>query len=193
MRGLGASALILLLGTSEVACRAVPAAAGATSTERESPRPMMSGENQASMSFERVLQIAQSKAPDAKAHLEQLRDQGPDDAQLPMLARRILNRWSDSDNTYFSQVPQLLENTCITAEQLKALYPTEVEAKRLHVEIRVDADGKPVRASVIGGTDDKQLKEAVAHSLMQRRYVPAKDHGSYVDATLTIECRVEVR
>ncbi len=154
---------------------------------------MMSSENQETMSFERALQIAQSRAADAKVQLEQLRDRGPDDAQLPMLARRILNRWSDSDNTYYSEVPQLLENYCITVKQLKALYPGEVEAKRLYIEIRVDADGRPVRASVIGGTDDRQLKEAVVHLLMQRRYAPAKEHDSYVDATLTIECRVEVR
>jgi hypothetical protein len=154
---------------------------------------MTSSENQETMSFERVLHIAQSKTPDAKAQLEKLRDQGPDDAQLSMLARRILNRWNDSDNTYYSQVPQLLENTCIPLEQLNALYPGKVEAKRLYIEIRVDADGRPVRASVIGGTDDKQLKEAVVHLLMRRRYAPAKDHDSYVDATLTIECRLEVR
>lgn len=193
MRQLGTTTVIVLLSAAELACRAaVPAAARATSRS-ESPRPMMSSDNQETMSFERALKIAQSKAPYAKAQLEQLRDRGPNDGQLPMLARRILNRWSDSDNTYYSELPQLLENHCITLEQLKALYPGEIEAKRLYIEIRVDADGRPVRASVIGGTHDKQLKEAVVHLLMERRYAPAKEHDSYVDATLTIECRVEVR
>jgi len=191
MRSSGAGVLIVLLGTAVIGCRAVPAAERSSSKQRESPRPMMS--SQETMSFERILQIAQSKAPDAKTQLERLRDQGPGDAQLPMLARRILNLWNDVDNTYHSRTPQVIENHCITVDELKSLYPGEVEAKRLYIEIRVDADGKPVRASVIGGTDDKQLKDAVVHSLMQRRYVPAKEHDSYIDSTLTIECRVEVR
>lgn len=145
------------------------------------------------ISFEQVLQIARSKTAKAKAQLEQVRDQTSDDSRISMLARRILNRWDVKSNTYYSKVPQLLESTCLDTEELKALYPGEVEAKRLYVEIRVDADGNPVRASVVGGTDNKKLKETIVHSLMQRRYAPAKENDTYVNATLTVECRLEVR
>jgi hypothetical protein len=154
---------------------------------------MISNANDSEVTFERVLQIAQGKTSEAKTKLEKLRDAGPDYGQVPMLARRILNRWDNSTNTYYAEVPQLLESTCVDTEQLKAMYPGEVEAMRLYIEIRVDADGRPVRASVIGGTDDKQLKEAVVHALMQKRYAPAKEHDAYVDATLTVQCRLEVR
>jgi hypothetical protein len=157
-------------------------------------RPMISNANDFDVTFEGVLEIAQAKTPEAKTELEKVRDAGPDDGQVPMLARRILNRWdNNNNNTYHAEVPQLLESTCVDTEQLKAMYPGEVEAMRLYVEIRVDADGRPVRASVLGGTDDRPLKEAVVHTLMQKRYVPAKERDAYVDATLTVQCRLEVR
>jgi hypothetical protein len=98
MYRIGATVVILLFSTAQVACRAAPVAARGTLKRREAPRPMMG--NQEAMSFERVLQIAQSKRAGAKAQLEQLRDHGPTDAQLTMLARRILNRWNDGNNTY---------------------------------------------------------------------------------------------
>jgi hypothetical protein len=154
---------------------------------------MISNANDFDVTFEGVLEIAQAKTPEAKTELEKVRDAGPDDGQAPMLARRILNRWDNNNNTYHAEVPQLLESTCVDTEQLKAMYPGEVEAMRLYVEIRVDADGRPVRASVLGGTDDRPLKEAVVHTLMQKRYVPAKERDAYVDATLTVQCRLEVR
>jgi len=153
----------------------------------------MSSTEHAEMSFEQVLQIARSKTAESKAQLEQVRGKEPDGSQISMLARRILSRWDDKSNTYYSTVPQLLESTCIDTEELRAMYPGEVEAKRLYLEIGIGADGNPVRASVIGGTDNKQLREAVVHSLMQRRYAPAKENDTYVDATLTVECRLEVR
>lgn len=154
---------------------------------------MISSAVQPEMTFEQVLQIAKSRAPEAKAQLEQVRDHEANHRQITMLARRILNRWDDESNTYYSRVPQLLESTCIDTEQVKAMYPGEVVAKRVYVEIRVDAQGNPVSASVMRGIDDKQVKEAVVHSLMQQRYVPAKENDTYIDATLTIECRLEVR
>lgn len=192
MWGLRSAAVVVLASVSAFGCQH-PAPASPAATSDVKATPMTSNANQGEMTFDGVLQIAKSKAPDAKTRLEQLRDQGPDDAQLPMLARRILNRWDINGNTYYSKAPQLLESTCIDTEQLKAMYPGEVEATRLYVEIRVDAGGRPVRASVVGGTNDKQLKEAIVHSLMQKRYAPAKENDTYVDATLTIECKLEVR
>lgn len=144
------------------------------------------------MTFGEVLQLASSKSSDAKRHLEEVRVASHDE-QVQMLARKILNRWDDGANTYYSKTPQALESTCIDTDELKRLLQRDVDASRLYVEVRVGADGKPVRASVIGGTDDKQLKDAIVHSLMQKRYAPAKEKDRYVDATLTVECRVEVR
>jgi hypothetical protein len=37
------------------------------------------------------------------------------------------------------------------------------------------------------------LKEAVVHSLMQKRFAPTKEQHAYLDATLTVQCRLEVR
>lgn len=68
-----------------------------------------------------------------------------------------------------------------------------MDATRIYVEVRVDAAGRPVRAFVSGGTKDEQLKDAIVRSLMQKRYVPAKVTDQYVDATLTAQCRIEVR
>lgn len=144
------------------------------------------------LTFGTVLEVANSGSSDAKRRLEEFRD-GAHDKQLRMLARKILTRWDDAANTYYSKMPQALESTCIDTGELKRLLQRDVDASRLYVEVRVGADGKPVRASVIGGTDDRELKNAIVHSLMQKRYVPAKESDHYVDATLTVECRVEVR
>jgi hypothetical protein len=149
-------------------------------------------EKASEVTYERVLEIAKSKKSDAKPRLEKLLDDSTD-RRLQMFARRILGHWDDQANTFYSKVPQALESTCIDTEEVKKLFPGEAEATRAYVEVRVDADGKPVRASVIGGTEDKALKDALTHSLMQKRYVPAKEGDSYVDATLTLECRLEVR
>lgn len=142
--------------------------------------------------FGNVLQIASSKNSDAKRHLEAIRDASHDE-QVQMLARKILNRWDDDANTYYSKTPQALESTCIDTEDLKRLLQRDVDASRLYAEVRVSADGKPMRASVIGAAGDRQLQDAIVHSLMQKRYVPAKENDQYVDATLTVECRIEVR
>jgi hypothetical protein len=144
------------------------------------------------LTFEQVLQMARSKTIDAKKRIERVRDEGRDE-ESQMLARRILGRWDDEANTYYSETPQALESACIDTDELKRLLQREVDATRVYVEIRVDADGRPVRASVSGATEDKQLKDAIVHSLMQKRYVPAKANDHYVDATLTVECRIEVR
>ena len=146
----------------------------------------------AELTFEQVLQVARGKTIDAKKRIEKVRDEAHDD-QLHVLARRILGRWDDNANTYYSKTPQALESTCIDTDELKRLLQREVDATRVYVEVRVDADGRPVRASVTGGTEDKQLKDAIVHALMQKRYVPAKENDHYVDATLTVECRIEVR
>jgi len=149
-------------------------------------------ENSTELTFERVLQVARGKTIDAKKRVEKVRDEACDE-QLRVLARRILGRWDDDAKTYYSKTPQALESTCIDTDELKRLLQREVDATRVYVEVRVDADGRPVRASVTGGTEDKQLKDAIVHSLMQKRYVPAKENDHYVDATLTVECRIEVR
>ena len=146
----------------------------------------------AELTFEQVLQVARGKTIDAKKRIEKVRDEARDE-QLQALARRILGRWDDEANTYYSKTPQALESTCIDTNELKRLLQREVDATRVYVEIRVDAEGRPARASVAGGTEDKQLKDAIVHSLMQKRYAPAKENDHYVDATLTIECRIEVR
>ncbi len=146
----------------------------------------------AELTFEQVLQVARGKTIDAKKRIEKVRDKARDE-QLQVLARRILGRWDDEANTYYSKTPQALESTCIDTGELKRLLQREVDATRVYVEVRVDADGRPVRASVSRGAEDKQLNDAIVHSLMQKRYVPAKENDNYVDATLTVECRLEVR
>ncbi len=146
----------------------------------------------AELTFEQVLQVARGKTIDAKKRIEKVRDKARDE-QLQVLARRILGRWDDEANTYYSKTPQALESTCIDTGELKRLLQREVDAMRVYVEVRVDADGRPVRASVSRGAEDKQLNDAIVHSLMQKRYVPAKENDNYVDATLTVECRLEVR
>lgn len=191
-----ATAAAVLTSFSVFACGYPTSTRGgprSASVEAKTPTPMRSDKENDEMSFEQVLRIARSKTAEAKAQLEQVRSQESDDPRISMLARRILNRWDDKSNTYYSKIPQLLEGTCIDTEKLREMYPGEVEAKRVYLEIWIDATGTPVRASVIGGTDSKQLKEALVRSLMQRRYAPAKENDTYVDASLTVECRLEVR
>lgn len=149
-------------------------------------------ENSAELTFEQVLQVARGKTIDVKRRMENVRDEARD-GQLRALARRVLGRWDDETNTYYSKTPQALESTCIDTGELKRLLQREVDATRVYVEVRVDADGRPVRASVFRGAEDKQLNDAIVHSLMQKRYAPAKENDHYVDATLTVECRIEVR
>jgi hypothetical protein len=146
----------------------------------------------AELTFEQVLQAARGKTIDAKRRMEKVRDEARDE-QLQLLARRILGRWDDEANTYYSKTPQALESTCIDTGELKRLLQREVDATRVYVEVRVDADGRPVRALVFRGSEDKQLNDAIVRSLMQKRYAPAKENDHYLDATLTVECRVEVR
>jgi TolA-binding protein len=182
------SALLML-----TACR--PSSAHAAGEPQRGDRHVAVGTKSAAdpdLTFEQVLQLAQSKTIDAKKKIEKVRDEGRR-AQLQMLARRILARWDNQANTYYSKTPQALENACIDTDELKRLLQRDVHATRVYVEVRVDADGRPVRASVSGGAADKQLKDAIVHSLMQKRYAPAKERDRYVDATLTIECRIEVR
>ena len=96
----------------------------------------------------------------------------------------------DEANTYYSKTLQALESTCIDTGELKRLLQREVDATSVDIEVRVSADGRPIRASVFGGAEDKQLKDAIVHSMMQKRYAPAKANDNYLDATLTVECRV---
>ena len=144
------------------------------------------------LTFEQVLQVARGKTIDAKKRMERVRDEARNE-QLQALARRILGRWDDEANTYYSKTPQALESTCIDTGELKRLLQREVDATRVYVEVRVDAYGRPVRASVSRGAEDKQLNDAIVHSLMQKRYAPAKENDHYLDATLAVECRFEVR
>lgn len=146
----------------------------------------------ADVTFDRILEIASSGAADAKTELERVEEESPD-AQLRMLARRILSRWSEESNAYRSDVPQTLEVTCIDTDELKKVMPGDVEASRLYVEVSVDAAGRPVRASVVKSDHDQVVTNAVVASLMRKRFVPARVNDRYIESALTIECRLEVR
>ena len=151
-----------------------------------------SKETTADVTFDRVLEIASSGAADAKRALERVESESGD-YRLQMLARRILNRWDEESNTYRSDLPQTLEATCIDTEELKKLMPSDVEASRVYVVVRVDADGRPLRASVVKSDQDQIVTDALVHSLMRKRFVPARMNNRFIESAVTIECRLEVR
>lgn len=144
------------------------------------------------ITFEDVLEIARSKSADAKNRIEKAGIES-NDAFDRLLAARILSLWNEQQNTFFSATPALLDSNCLDVEGLRQRYREPIEPTLLLFEIRVGANGRPIRVESIRGTTNRELQDAVTHVLMESRFLPVKEGDQYLDGTLTAQCRIEVR
>lgn len=194
MRRQGAFAWLLILEAIVTSgCGQRPIRSGEVSPLQNPPATAQRRDEEAGgVTFQDVLRIAQTRSADAKPQLVLIRDTGTD-RSLSMLARLILLRWDDRANTYYSDAPLLLDNTCIEPDVLMRMYPALIEVTRVYVDVRVDASGRPLRATILRDAGDEPLRRAVSNSLMHKRYVPAKTGDAYVASSMTVECRLEVR
>ena len=133
------------------------------------------------MSFETVLDIAGSDAPDAKERLEKIAAAQHGTAE-GVLANAVLARWNDAARTYASDYAIFLP--------YKPDFPPAPVFAIAQVDVNVSGRATGVRIVKI---DHPEHQTAVEEFLKSRRYLPARKDGHYVPSTAGVTVKPEVR
>jgi hypothetical protein len=158
-------------------------------TAQETSRDTRRSEEDA---FDMVLHIGSSKAPDAKHALQRVAG-ARNDSEARRLAKHMLRRWNDQQNTFATPMAVQLDSQCLSREILAELFPTETETRVVFLDVAIDSSGKVTSVVPTGPDLDQRVNDAVVDAVKKKRFLPAKPSDQYEASRLRVACVLEAR
>ena len=137
--------------------------------------------------WDEVLKIAQSRGSDSRTRLAKMKEEIQSEPSKQLIST-ILMQWSDEAQTYFSEIPRVVQFVCLTEKQARVLKAAKVAPEIAVLEVTTDQRGMPVDVRVIKGAEDQRLRKAVVQNAKDAVFCPAKPADRFIEGVITLTC-----